>query len=144
MTRRGENQPTVRPGAPASEAEGHHIHLCGGQHAASGARAAIDILSADVFDDHGCEDMRLMVSELVANSVRHGGARTGRDSIDLTVFVRTSLMRVECSDPVGGFEVPASPDGYGLSIIDLLSSDWGVRYGSAGSVWFEYSRNGSD
>jgi anti-sigma regulatory factor (Ser/Thr protein kinase) len=118
----------------------HRVHLSGGRDAVPGARAAIDLLTVELFDELACEDIRLMVSELVGNSVRHGGAPTGSDHIELTVFLAKSLLRVECSDPAAGFDVPQSADGYGLEIVDTLASDWGVRYGAAGSTWFEYPR----
>jgi len=133
---------TMEARAPADGVERHRIHLCGGRDAPSGARAAIDLLTAPLFDEIACEQIRLMVSELVGNSVRHGGAPTWKDSIELTVDVTQTDLRVECSDPVGGFDVPRSPAGFGLEIVDALSRDWGVRHGALGSAWFEYARAG--
>ena len=120
----------------------HRIYLSGGRDAASGARAAVDLLTVEIFDENSCEQLRLMVSELVANSVLHGGASDGEDPIELTVLVSATTLRVECSDPLGGFDVPEQTSGYGLKIIDAIASDWGVRHGPAGSTWFEFARNG--
>jgi anti-sigma regulatory factor (Ser/Thr protein kinase) len=125
----------------ANDAE-HRIHLSGGGDAASGARAAVDLLTLDLFGEVGREDVRLMVSELVANSVRHGGAPNWTDHIELSVYVTETALRVECSDPLAGFDVPPAPSGYGLAIVEALSSHWGVRYGQLGSTWFEYARAG--
>jgi hypothetical protein len=141
LERRGENQPTTGAGKSSGDAGRHRIHLGGGRDAASGARAAIDLITLPLFDDLHCEQLRLMVSELVANSVLHGGADTWADGIELTVLVSPDVFRVECSDPVGGFDVPAAVDGFGLEIIARTASAWGVRYGPLGSTWFEYARN---
>lgn len=138
--RRGESQPTRDAGAAGNGPALHRIHLSGGRDAVPGARAAVDLLTVEVFDELGCEDIRLMVSELVGNSVRHGGAITGDQDIELTVLVATKVLRVECSDPAGGFAVPEAPSGYGLGIIGELSSDWGTSHGALGSTWFEYAR----
>jgi hypothetical protein len=141
LERRGENQPTTGAGTSADYVDQHRIHLVGGRDAASGARAAVDLITVPLFDDLQCEQLRLMVSELVANSVLHGGATTWAQSIELTVLVSASVVRVECSDPVAGFDVPGAVDGFGLEIIDRIASAWGVRYGPLGSTWFEYARN---
>jgi anti-sigma regulatory factor (Ser/Thr protein kinase) len=120
----------------------HQVHLSGGRDAVPGARAAIDLLTVELFDELACDDIRLMVSELVANSVRHGGASSGDDDIEMVVLVAATLLRVECSDPAAGFDVPRAPSGYGLEIITELSSAWGSRHGKLGATWFEYARTG--
>ena len=116
----------------------HRIHLSGGRDAVPGARAAVDLLTVELYDELAGEDIRLMVSELVGNSVRHGGAVGGDDDIELTVLIDGSLLRVECSDPTAGFDAPDAPDGFGLAIIADLSTEWGTRHGALGSTWFEY------
>jgi anti-sigma regulatory factor (Ser/Thr protein kinase) len=137
----GANDLSGVPEARSAGRQGsHRIHLSGGRDAVPGARAAVDLLTVEIFDELACDDIRLMVSELVANSVRHGGAVTGNQDIELTVFVDDRLFRIECSDPAGGFDVPEAPSGYGLAIIDDLSSGWGTSYGALGSTWFEYAR----
>ena len=120
----------------------HRIHLSGGVDAVPGARAAVDLLTVETFDELSCEDIRLMVSELVGNSVRHGGALGGADDIELTVLISESMLRVECSDPAAGFDVPQTAAGYGLAIIGALASSWGARHGPLGSTWFEYAPTG--
>jgi hypothetical protein len=142
--RRGEiARPATGAGAPADVAV-HRIWLGGGRDAASGARAAVDLLTFEHFDEIAREHVRLMVSELVANSVVHGGAGGADDSIELLVTIQNSSVRVECTDPLGGFDVPetaldtSGANGYGLSIIDALSARWGTRLGSDGSTWFEF------
>jgi anti-sigma regulatory factor (Ser/Thr protein kinase) len=124
------------------------VWLAGGRDAPAGARAALDLITVEHFDEAACDDLRLMVSELVANSVLHGGAGEAESSIYLEILLTVALLRVECSDPVGGFDQPPLPrdptrtHGYGLSIIDALSSRWGTRAGPDGATWFENDRNG--
>jgi len=128
----------------------HRVWLSGGPDAPSGARAALDLLIVDRFDELGCCDLRVLASEIVTNSVRHGGAGGLDDSIQLTVTLSASGLRLECADPLGGFDAPAPPDdpwaasaSRGLSMVELLSTAWGTRYGPAGSTWFEFAGNGN-
>jgi anti-sigma regulatory factor (Ser/Thr protein kinase) len=88
------------------------------------------------------EDARLLVSELVANSVRHGEG----DTIRLIVDVRdTNRVRCEVVDDGSGFLPLARPvgtqedGGWGLYLVESLSDSWGVREGST-HVWFELKR----
>jgi hypothetical protein len=124
----------------------HRVWLSGGLDAAVGGRAAIDLITIEGFHAEEQELLRLMVSEIVANSVIHGGAGGADDLIDLVISVSPGSIRVECSDPRGGFDAPAlphpagRPSGYGLEIIDELSETWGTRLGRSGSTWFEYAR----
>ena len=89
-------------------------------------------------------DLRLLVSELIANSVEHSGAR--RDQlIGLEVHVTDERLRVEVSDPGPGFPLPRQPSrqpweaeyGRGLLIVDSLAQSWGVSHGDRSTVWFE-------
>jgi anti-sigma regulatory factor (Ser/Thr protein kinase) len=89
-------------------------------------------------------DLRLLVSELIANSVEHSGI--ARDQlIGLEVRVVDERLRVEVSDPGPGFNLPRRPTeqpweaeyGRGLLIVDSLAQSWGVSHGDRSTVWFE-------
>jgi anti-sigma regulatory factor (Ser/Thr protein kinase) len=77
------------------------------------------------------EDVQLLVSELVTNSVRHSGAPEGDD-----VVVRVHLWRDTCRLEVEdhgreGVIAPRPPDramgsGMGLNLVEMLSQRWGV------------------
>ena len=90
------------------------------------------------------DDAELIVSELVTNSVRHGGLRPDQE-IELTVHASPHHLRVEVAEPGEGFEVTSSPPprqgiptgGWGLYLVDRLSSAWGVEGGDVTKVWFE-------
>ena len=145
-SRRGEARLSMTGAESLTGVAVHRVWLSGGRDAPSGARAALDLLTVEHFDETACDQLRLMVSELVANSVVHGGAGTLDDDIELTVELSRAVLRVECSDPLGGFDLPTAVarapggGGFGLEIIGALSSRWGTRHGPAGSTWFEYDR----
>ncbi|MDQ3991246.1 MAG: ATP-binding protein, partial [Actinomycetota bacterium] len=91
------------------------------------------------------EDVRLLVSELVTNSFRHGGLGAG-DHIELSIRVSPDHIRVEVADPGRGFQ-PRRPEpsadlrsGWGLFLVDQLSRRWGVRNDGATRVWSEIDR----
>lgn len=83
---------------------------------------------------------RLLVSELVANAVRHV-RRDGQ--IGMQVAVHNDSLRVEVVDPGSGFQprarTPQSPlgSGWGLHLVDELSDRWGVDASGPTRVWFE-------
>jgi anti-sigma regulatory factor (Ser/Thr protein kinase) len=91
------------------------------------------------------QDVTLLVTELVANGVRHGGADAA-DEIRLRLESRPPALRVEVVDPGRRRRAgvaPRRPDvnggggGLGLQIVDRVASRWGVRDGAATTVWFE-------
>ena len=111
------------------------------------ARAALNALAGDLEPDL-LSDLRLVITELVANSVRHSGVQTG--TVEITVrTVRPSQVRAEVADPGPGFKaVVSAPDptrsfGLGLYIVDKLSNRWGVRDDGPSRVWFELRRDAS-
>ncbi len=86
------------------------------------------------------DDLRVMVSELVTNSVVHSGLKRG-DPISLVVKVLPERVRVEVADPGRRF-----PDvskrrrkhgGRGFMIVDRLAERWGTERGSETKVWAE-------
>lgn len=91
----------------------------------------------DIKDELGgrFDDVALVVSELVTNSVRYGAG-------DVTVSVRRQpqKIRVEVADDGPGFsyDVPRG-EGLGLKIIERLAEDWGIRVDGGCVVWAELS-----
>jgi anti-sigma regulatory factor (Ser/Thr protein kinase) len=84
------------------------------------------------------ETVKLMVSELATNCVRHADSQ-----FDLTVIQTEHEIRVEATDYGGGEPTmlspgPAEPTGRGLMIIDMLATTWGSEHPSASGkmVWF--------
>ena len=95
------------------------------------------------------EDMRLLVSELVTNSVRHAAA-TAASTVAVELSVRRERVRVCVTDLGPGFEASAREpgddpgSGWGLFLVEQLSNRWGVELGGSTSVWFEIDRADGD
>lgn len=81
------------------------------------------------------EDVLLIVSELVSNSVRH----TRSEDIAVRVEANDGRVRVEVSDTGPGFTASTPRgDGLGLTIIERLADRWGVSHpGGRFTVWAE-------
>lgn len=87
--------------------------------------------------------LRLLVSELVTNSVRHAAASEA--PVDLAFRIANGTIRVEVHDGGAGF-VPGTPTprgadagygGYGLFLVERMASRWGVETDDGTRVWFE-------
>lgn len=120
--------------------------LRAGPAAPTEARQALKPLSARV-DETSYDDLRLLVTELVTNSLRHGHLSAG-DTIDLGVVVAPGCVRVEVHDPGVGFRSVAAREepledtrGWGLYLLGRIADRWGVQRGSNAvrdtCVWFE-------
>jgi serine/threonine-protein kinase RsbW len=113
--------------------------------AASVARHALDDLG-DAVSDARLRDVRLLVSEVVTNAVRHANLATG-DAIELVVELNRRTLRVEVHDPGGGFVPsapapdPTRPSGWGLYLVAELADRWGVDSDETTLVWFEFDRS---
>ena len=121
----------------------NHIsaHLDAGSFAAAEARSALGALERSV-DEPLLDDLRLLVSELVTNSVRHAAAQPD-SCVGLDVTLGGGVLRVEASDAGGGFEPsPRAPgqaqdSGWGLYLVDRIADRWGVARSDGTTVWFE-------
>ena len=115
-----------------------------------GAQAAVDAREELVSRDgvlpasvHG--DVLLLLTELVTNAVRHGGAHVGR-SVGVRVARSAGRVNVAVSDSGPGFEWrgrdashPPAGGGYGLLLVDRMASRWGIeRRERSTTVWFEF------
>jgi anti-sigma regulatory factor (Ser/Thr protein kinase) len=136
----------VPPAAVAPERE-VVVTLSGELEAVPSARRALQQL-APLLEPDLLENVGLLVSELVTNSIRY--ARTpGPASIELRASVFDDLVRVEVTDHGPGFEARANEpssqheSGWGLYLVDQLSDRWGVsRAGGGTAAWFEIDRVG--
>ncbi|MDX6728828.1 MAG: serine/threonine-protein kinase RsbW [Baekduia sp.] len=105
------------------------------------ARRAVEQFGAKL-DPAVVPDVKLLVSELISNSVKYG-----RDG-DVQLILRSEdpqHVHVEVVDQGVGF-VPAArdrprtePGGWGLHMVEALTKRWGVHKGST-HVWFEIDR----
>jgi anti-sigma regulatory factor (Ser/Thr protein kinase) len=103
------------------------------------ARAALEVFD-QILAPEMLEDLQLVVSELVTNSVKFGPKR----AITLVLTVGTEgVVRGEVIDQGDGelakIEMTPEPTvdgGWGLHLLDQLAVSWGVSEGST-HVWFE-------
>ena len=88
------------------------------------------------------EDLHAIASEVVNNAVVHGG----RDSLlTLHMAAANEVLRVEVVNDGAAFEPPPpsakdEPGGFGLGIVEQLSSRWGLDFEQGVCVWFEVDR----
>jgi anti-sigma regulatory factor (Ser/Thr protein kinase) len=125
------------------------VDLRDGLDAARAARRAVEA-------NHGRlpspvqSDLSLIVTELVTNAVRHGGAGNDR-LLEFESCSRDGHIRVEVLEPGTGFHSPFLPQniatdadadvhagGWGLFLVDRIAKRWGVASGAGGlRIWFE-------
>jgi integral membrane sensor domain MASE1/anti-sigma regulatory factor (Ser/Thr protein kinase) len=136
--------PTRQPAGTAARAPSRSIAVeldpspdCPGE-ARDALSPVVELLPTRVYSD-----LRLQVSELVTNCVRH--ARLAADDlIRLRVEVSERLVRLEVSDPGEGFAsavpepTPGEPGGWGLFLTGHLADRWGIdRDEGWTTVWLE-------
>jgi anti-sigma regulatory factor (Ser/Thr protein kinase) len=115
----------------------------GGPEAPRRARTFVRRALANRVPAHLQPDIALLVTELVANGVRHGGADADA-ALHLRVDGRPPALRVEVADP-GHRRARVRPrgadldggGGLGLQIVDRIADRWGVADGPGTRVWFE-------
>jgi anti-sigma regulatory factor (Ser/Thr protein kinase) len=122
--------------------DGLAFELDGGLEAGVAARRAV-LAGHDHLPAAVREDVLLLVTELVGNSVRHAGA--GPDgSVRVELRHWPERVRVEVVDTgpdCARIRPSSSPDdlgGWGLVLVDRISARWGVGRGPGFTrVWFE-------
>jgi anti-sigma regulatory factor (Ser/Thr protein kinase) len=109
-----------------------------------GAREFVTETLADTHTD--LDDLRLMVSELATNVIQHA-----LSSFQLAIHETQTEICVEITDYGAGRPtlMPISPDasrGRGLALVNLLSTQWGVRGESerGKTVWFTVGIQGAN
>lgn len=128
-----------RPGRPRRREAEISLRLPRRPESASQARHGLGDLVGRL-DRELLDVVRLLVTELVTNSVRH--AATG-PLVELDIFLTTAHLRIEVIDEGGGFTPEArtpgqSPEGgWGLHLVDRLADRWGVQGDGRTLVWLE-------
>jgi anti-sigma regulatory factor (Ser/Thr protein kinase) len=89
------------------------------------------------------ETLKLLVSEVVTNAVRHGGSD---GPVELHASWNSEI-RVAVQDHGDGFthrpraEEPDEPGGFGLYLVGQLADRWGVETDGGTTVWFVLRRH---
>jgi anti-sigma regulatory factor (Ser/Thr protein kinase) len=117
------------------------LQIAGGPNAPSAARSALRRAHPELPIEL-MQVIALLASELVSNAVRHGRAK----SVGLRVDVLPKHVRVDVTDQGPGFARridrpdPSGVGGWGLHLVDELSTRWGIVGGKGARVWFEIER----
>lgn len=114
----------------------------GGEKAAGHARRVLGRWLANGLPSERLGDMQLLVTEIVANCVRHG--QVGEDGeIDLQVSIADGVARVEVRDTgIQADPQVRAPDlggggGFGMVLVERMSRAWGVDHEPKVVMWFE-------
>jgi anti-sigma regulatory factor (Ser/Thr protein kinase) len=119
------------------------ISLPANASSATTARSEVTRRLAERITSGALDDVRLLLTELITNSLRHGGM-TADDEIGVRAELSDGTVRIEVHDPGrdGPPEVrtPVPPGGgYGLFLVDRLTNQWGVDRRDGTTVWAELS-----
>jgi anti-sigma regulatory factor (Ser/Thr protein kinase) len=112
---------------------------------AGAARRYVEDALRGWLDRDRMEQVRVAVSELVANCVRH--ARLGpADAVEVVGSIDPRTLRIEVRDVGPGFEphlerLGDADTGWGLYILDQLADRWGTAPARPSAVWFEMDLN---
>jgi anti-sigma regulatory factor (Ser/Thr protein kinase) len=109
--------------------------------AATEARTEVTERFAALLGARMLEDVRLLVTELITNALRHGSLVPG-DRVSVKASVDDDVVRIEVRDPGRDGDVaPRDPGprggGYGLFLVDQLAKRWGVDRRDGTVVWCE-------
>jgi anti-sigma regulatory factor (Ser/Thr protein kinase) len=122
------------------------IALPRGSRAPGAARIVVDHCLSGLVTQRILDDVELLVSELVTNSLDHGELGDS-DRVLVRVYLATDTLRLEIENPgtagVVAARVPdqrSRPGGFGLYLVELLAARWGVNRNRDTSVWFEMAR----
>lgn len=105
------------------------------------ARRSLENVGAQLSEEV-LDDVRLLVNELVTNSVKFGG----EGEIQLRLTGSGHSVRVEVHDQGPGFAPPGreptveETSGRGLVLVDAIADRWGVSLDGTTCVWFEIDR----
>ena len=131
--------PHLKPhvGAPRRQLR---LTVAGGPRAPERARAWLR-RGASWLPDELRRSLELLLSELVNNAVRHGGAG-GEQLIELELRTIEGGVGMAVIDHGAGFapaacDPPVDPGGWGLVLVDQIASRWGVVQDGRTCVWFE-------
>jgi anti-sigma regulatory factor (Ser/Thr protein kinase) len=133
----------LSPGSwPMAAVVSERVELRGGRSAPTLARTLARERLGPRLDDVRRNDLLLLVTELVTNAVRHGGAGGPDAPVVLHLAAAERVLRVEVCDRGPGFEpverVPGPDGGFGLLLLRSVPDRWGVANDEGTCVWFEF------
>jgi anti-sigma regulatory factor (Ser/Thr protein kinase) len=110
-------------------------------HAVPHARERVIELAEPFVAEARLADLRLVISEVITNAVRHGG----EGEMLVAVTPKQGYLCVQVTDSGDGFAPrprafePDDDGGFGLFLVERLTRRWGLtRENSNTRVWFEF------
>ena len=111
------------------------------------ARETVVEIAEPFIDEERIPDLRLVISEVITNAVRHGG----EGDMLVAVTPKRDFLCVQVTDTGDGFAPrprayePDEDGGFGLFLVERLTRRWGLtRENSNTRVWFEFDFAGVD
>ena len=121
------------------EARDFHLELPSHTKAVGSARRWVEAV-ADPLPEPLVDDLRLLINELITNSIIHAAG----SHIWLQVSLRPGVVRAEVWDQGKALSGPRmraatldDQSGRGLALVSCLSDRWGVSCMGHNGVWFE-------
>lgn len=117
-----------------------HVSLPSDFRAAGAARQSIRSLEPYV-PSETVQDLNLLVSELVTNSVKHASLLHD-EAIEIDANPTDHGIRIEVTNPgraelANKVQPRASESGWGLLLVTKIASRWGVTTNGSTLIWFE-------
>jgi anti-sigma regulatory factor (Ser/Thr protein kinase) len=110
--------------------------------AVAGARERVVRLAAPHVDAERLANLRLVISEVITNAVRHGAPG---EEVLIAVTPKDRFLCIQVTDQGDGFVPrpaalgPHDDGGFGLFLVEQLTRRWGLtRENAATRVWFEF------
>ena len=116
--------------------------LAYGPAAPRAARAAVTEWLSGLVGTHVLDDVRIVVTELVTNSVRHAQLTQG-DAVTVRIHL-AERIRIEVANPGTAGEIasngggPYVGGGLGLQLVERLCTAWGIARDRDTTVWGEF------
>jgi anti-sigma regulatory factor (Ser/Thr protein kinase) len=127
--------------APAPAIERQTFRVRPEPHSVPQARERVVELAVPFVERTRIADLRLVISEVITNAVRHGGS----GDVLVGVMPKPGYLCVQVTDTGDGFAPrprafqPDDDGGFGLFLVERLTRRWGLtREDSNTRVWFEF------
>jgi anti-sigma regulatory factor (Ser/Thr protein kinase) len=129
-------------GSVTAEMEKQTFRLAPEPHSVPRARERVIALAEPFVAATRIADLRLVISEVITNAVRHGG----EGDMLVAVTPKQGYLCVQVTDTGDGFaprprafEPDDDDGGFGLFLVERLTRRWGLtRENSNTRVWFEF------
>ena len=115
-----------------------HMNVLARPESAQEVRGVLRGWLATSVEAQAIDDVELVATELVANSVRHAGLHSA-DVVRVRATAHDEVLHLEVEDAGRGLPQRRRPDpgggGLGLNLVDKLAVDWGVKHNGHTTVW---------